>query len=66
MEEIQAQFVASGFKWGEAWIRAALLNASKKEYNGQFLTAGACFCENHDRIVSTEVSWDLSNKFKGF
>lgn len=66
MEEIQAQFMAGGFKWGEAWARAAILNSSKKEYNGQFVSAGACFCENKDRVVTTELSWDLTNKFKGF
>jgi len=65
MEEIQAQFVAGGFTWGEAWVRAAILNASKKEYNGQFVTAGACFCENKKQVVTSEVSYDLTNKFKG-
>lgn len=55
--------MVGGFKWGEAWARAAILNSSKKEYNGQFVSAGACFCENKDRTVTTEVSYDLANKF---
>lgn len=29
------------------------------------MTAGACFCEDKKQVVTSEVSWDLTNKFKG-
>ena len=64
LDEIEAQFVASGFKWGETWARAAILNAGKNK--GQFVSAGACFKENKKQVFTSEVTWDLTNKFQGF
>ena len=55
--------VASGFKWGEAWARAALLGGKVK---GQFVSAGVCLNEDKKQVITSEATWDLSKKYKGF
>lgn len=66
MEKIQAQFVMCCFSWGDAWMRAAMLDC--KCHKGQFLTAGASYNDKDDKFQhhSVEASYDLSKKFKGF
>lgn len=64
LDEVHAHLVASGFKWGEAWTRLALLNAGK--HKGQFVSAGVCMNEDKKQIITSEASWDLSQKYKGF
>lgn len=54
IDEAYAQFSASGFKWGEAWVRSALLGAK-----GHFISAGVCLNEDKKQVITTEASWDL-------
>ena len=58
LDEMQAHLVGSGFQWGEAWTRAAIINGGK--YKGQFVSAGVCLNEDKKQAITSEVTWDLS------
>lgn len=61
---MHAHLVGSGFQWGEAWTRAAIINGGK--YKGQFVSAGFCLNEDKKQAITSEVTWDLTQKYKGF